>query len=460
MIACTAGSGRNSPTRICWPRSSPGTIARLLARWSSAYGPLVWSVCRRQLRENHAAEDATQTTFLTLIRQAQARAAGVLGRVAGVCRPAHARKARLAESRRRQRETAAAATSAAVIPDDDLSVRELLARLDEELTALPQRYQSALLTCYWRGVPQTAAARQMGITPAALKGLLERGRAKLLARLRQRGLTADVALRGLLVAPLALAAVPDDLLAHRRTVSRAGPAVAALAARGRSHPLGATAAALALGIGLILVPGATPQGPVKSRPAAAEVKPKARPRVDALGDALPEAALLRLGTERFKHPNDANALALSPDGKIVVTDGSRQLIAWDVATGKQLWAKAVVSKVGMGGSYAGENSLAFSPDGKRLITPALGNAFAVWDIATGEHRLVPLKDVPAAAQEKMTAVDVAPDGESVVVGTSAGVILTDFEGNVRKQIPRLGGGRRDPNDRLLFHDEYSFALLA
>jgi hypothetical protein len=51
------------------------------------YGPLVWSICRRQLRESSAADDATQTTFLMLVRQARRRQ-----RLAhGLPRPANAR---------------------------------------------------------------------------------------------------------------------------------------------------------------------------------------------------------------------------------------------------------------------------------------------------------------------------------------------------------------------------------
>ncbi len=221
------------------------------------YGPLVWSVCRRQLSDSHSAEDATQAVFLTLVRQAsRVRPEALAGWLVCVARRI-ARKARLAQTRRQRREAAGARSVVAPPITDDLSLRELLAVLDEEVAKLPERYRSALLSCYWQGLPQAESARQQGITASALKGLLERGRAKLLERLRQRGLTADVALRGLLVAPLALAALPGDLLAQ--TVSLidgpAPPGVAKLIPATGFLRWGATAiAAVALGIGFILVP--------------------------------------------------------------------------------------------------------------------------------------------------------------------------------------------------------------
>src|SRR5881392_2533998 len=60
------------------------------------------------------------------------------------------------------------------------------------------------------------------------------------------------------------------------------------------------------------------------------------PRVDRHGDPLPQGALLRLGTVRFRHPDSTSALALSPDGRTVATLGSGTLRVWDAATGKQL----------------------------------------------------------------------------------------------------------------------------
>ena len=431
------------------------------------FGPLVWSVCRRQLGDCSAADDATQATFLTLIRQAsRVRPESLAGWLVCVARRL-CRKSRVAEQRRKRREAVVAAARSKAIPTDELSMREVLALLDDELAQLPERYRALLLACYWQGRTQEQAARELNVTPAAVKGLLERGRAKLLARLRQRGLTADVALRSLVLAPLALTMLPDDLFAHTTALLKepASRTVAELVATASLYRWGlGTATALALGIGLMLVPGAIPQDSNKNPPPAPQNKPAPMPKEDALGDPLPDGALLRLGTLRFKHPNSASDLALAPDGKVVVTSGNHVLIAWNSSTGKQLWSEPQTQNRGISGSFAGVHQMAFVPDGQRLITPESADSFAVWNMKTGQHHTVTLKGVPPDPQAQMSSVDVAPDGKSVVAATSHGIFLADFDGNVRKQLPIEPGRPHNQNDRLLFHvmmqGGYSFARFS
>src|SRR5262245_26733670 len=79
-------------------------------------------------------------------------------------------------------------------------------------------------------------------------------------------------------------------------------------------------------IGLFATGAAVP--PATAAPPAA--------RTDLLGDPLPDGALARVGTLRFRHLATIVSVAYAPDGKSVATGGRDGVVrVWDAATGRQ-----------------------------------------------------------------------------------------------------------------------------
>jgi RNA polymerase sigma-70 factor (ECF subfamily) len=192
------------------------------------HGPLVLGVCRRVLHNPHDAEDAFQATFLAL-----ARRAGSAGRRASLgtwlYRVAYhtALRARKQTAVRRKHEDQAPPREQRD-PLAEVSGRELLAVLDEELHKLPERLRVPLVLCYLEGKTRDEAARELGWSLGTLKRRLEQARASLRARVAGRG----VGLAALLAAGLGGAAVSPALAAATAGAAR-------LVAAGNQAPVSA-----------------------------------------------------------------------------------------------------------------------------------------------------------------------------------------------------------------------------
>src|SRR4051812_4155274 len=128
-------------------------FAALVAR----HGPLVWRACRRVLGDLHAAEDAFQATFLVLARKAGSvgHPDALAGWLYGVARRV-ALKARSARPRLREQGLADAPAPADPHPDPlaEVTARELLAVLEDEVGRLPEVYRLPVLLCCLEGLSQ------------------------------------------------------------------------------------------------------------------------------------------------------------------------------------------------------------------------------------------------------------------------------------------------------------------
>jgi WD40 repeat protein len=100
---------------------------------------------------------------------------------------------------------------------------------------------------------------------------------------------------------------------------------------------------------------------------------------DRYGDALPGGVVARLGTVRLRHAGDVFLVAFSPDGKTLVSGGGDETIRfWDPLTGKQL--RQFRGEPRSIGAFT-----ALSPDGKRLASGTHWgpDGIHLWDTATG-----------------------------------------------------------------------------
>jgi RNA polymerase sigma factor (sigma-70 family) len=200
-------------------RSDETAFAALMSR----YGPMVLRVCRRILGDPNAAEDAFQATFLILATRARSvrRQECLIGWLHGVARRV-ALMAKAARDRRPVLECVIGPLNPASNRPDPLTQltgRELLNAIHEEIDSLPDVYRVPILLCCVEGKSREEAGQQLGWSASSIKGRLERGKSRLQVRLARRGLSLSAALAALILPEAALALSAERLLATVKAAS-------------------------------------------------------------------------------------------------------------------------------------------------------------------------------------------------------------------------------------------------
>src|SRR5262245_26837791 len=191
---------------------------------------MVLGVCRRVLANTQDAEDACQAAFVVLARKAAAInwQPSIANWLYWTARRV-ARNARIASERRARREGRGAIPES-ISPIDQMSGRELLAVLDEELDRLPSRYREPLVLCYLEGLSREEAASRLGVPANTWKSQLDRGRKRLGDALTKRGVALGASLLALATTSPAGASPPRLIEAIRAGMTGTiSPSVAALA---------------------------------------------------------------------------------------------------------------------------------------------------------------------------------------------------------------------------------------
>lgn len=152
-------------------------FAALVHRYSS----LVLAVCARVLQDRHAAEDASQATFLALALQGRSLDRGrPLGGWLATVAFRQASKVKARNARRKVKEKRLP-TARALPPEDGPMREEVRAALDRALGRLPDKYRLPVVLCYLDGKTHVQAARELGCPSGSVSRRMEQA----LARLRE-----------------------------------------------------------------------------------------------------------------------------------------------------------------------------------------------------------------------------------------------------------------------------------
>jgi WD40 repeat protein len=148
--------------------------------------------------------------------------------------------------------------------------------------------------------------------------------------------------------------------------------------------------------------------------------------VDRFGDPLPAAALARLGSARFRTGQPIRSLAVSPDGKQLVAGTVSEVQVFDARTGRRCCVLEGPPEA------RGFISLAFSRDGRSLLSGTQTGHLCRWDAGTGKalrfldlHRTI--RNVAWSPQGRRAAVT-EPSGQAELWDLTTGRRLLDLSG--------------------------------
>lgn len=131
----------------------------------------------------------------------------------------------------------------------------------------------------------------------------------------------------------------------------------------------------------------------------------------------------------FDDPAPVNSVAFSPNGKYILSGGTDYVARlWEVASG-QLVRTFVGHTFWIWG-------VGFSPDGKYVLTASQDRTARLWDASTGQQ----LRLFPSHTNAAIANAIFAPDGRSVVVGSFDGVAQrtpTDLDDLIHSVCGRL-----------------------
>lgn len=404
------------------------------------HGPSLLSLCHRLRCDSHDAEDVLQATFLTLVKKA-----GSIGKGESLGSWLYKVAFRIAlRTKEDSRRRTASAIPMQDLPAPDASdngvLNERRLSVDEAIEALPEKYRTVVVLCYLQGKSHKEIASELGCPISTVSTRIARAHQMLRDNLAHRGVVLSAGLLGVTLSQHAVSAemygpLTSSIVNAAARVAAGQPVAMVVSAKVAALTEGVVQAmfvtklkiATALLLAAAVIAGtavvshqttsAEPPARAETKEAALEkgfaqeslADPLARYRViSEKGDPLPEGAVGRLGTARFRHGFTTVGVAFSPNGKVLASAGNEGggVCLWDVATGRSSQRLPLPSSA---------KAVAFSPDGKSLVTA--GDVVRMIDVVTG-------KEIRQFRGPKkfldLGIVAFSPDGLTVAAGESRG----------------------------------------
>jgi len=144
-----------------------------------------------------------------------------------------------------------------------------------------------------------------------------------------------------------------------------------------------------------------------------------------------------------KHENEVTSLSFSPDGKKLASAGKENVVrVWEVATGKEL--RKISEDFPNVGILGHATCVTFSPDGKTLAIMGADDWVGLWEVETGKR--VRLLAEPRLRSDYISewtsSLAFTPDGKKLIGGGRAGRIWEVASGKKLHQFPAFEFGCR------------------